>query len=172
VQRYIFEEECGYAGAPPLMPFGCDVRARAARFGTDAQKQRFLPRIYRGDDFWCQGYSEPARARTSRRCDRARAPRRHYVVNGQKTGPRSRHCADWIFCLVRTDARREAAGRHLVPADRHEDAGHHRAAADPHGRRHEVNEVFFDDVEVPVENLVHDEGKGWTVAKYLLGTSA
>ena len=126
VQRYIFEEECGYAGAPPLIPFGLAMCAPVLlEFGTDAQKQRFLPRIYRGDDFWCQGYSEPgsgsdlASLRTSavRRGD-------HYVVNGQKTWTTLAHMADWIFCLVRTDPdARAQAGRHLVPADRHATPG-------------------------------------------------
>ena len=106
VQRYIFEEECGYAGAPPLIPFGLAMCAPVLlEFGSDAQKRRFLPRIYRGDDVWCQGYSEPgsgsdlASLRTSavRRDDR-------YIVNGQKTWTTIAHLADWIFCLVRTDA--------------------------------------------------------------------
>jgi alkylation response protein AidB-like acyl-CoA dehydrogenase len=104
VQRYIFEEECGYAGAPTLSPFGLAMCAPILiRFGTQAQKERFLPRIYRGDDFWCQGYSEPGsgsdlaslRTRAVRKGDR-------YVVDGQKIWTTAAHVADWIFCLVRT----------------------------------------------------------------------
>ena len=138
VQRYIFEEACGYAGTPPLIPFGLTMCAPVLlNFGTDAQKQRFLPRIYNGEDFWCQGYSEPGSG-SDLASLKTRAVRKgdHYVVNGQKTWTTLAHMADWIFCLVRTDPGLEAqAGRHLVPAHRHEDAGHHGAPADPDGRR-------------------------------------
>ena len=172
VQRYIFEEECGYAGAPPLIPFGLAMCAPVLlEFGTDAQKQRFLPRIYRGDDFWCQGYSEPASGsdlaslRTSavRRGDR-------YIVNGQKLWTTMAHMADWIFCLVRTDptAQRRQDGISFLLIDMRTRGITVRPLMLMDGH-HDVNEVFFDDVEVPVENRVHDEGKGWTVAKYLLG---
>ena len=105
VQRYIFEEECGYAGAPPLIPFGLMMCAPVLfKFGTEAQKKRFLPRIYGGDDLWCQGYSEPgsgsdlASLRTTARRDGD-----HYIVSGQKTWTTLAHMADWIFCLVRSD---------------------------------------------------------------------
>jgi hypothetical protein len=172
VQRYIFEEECGYAGAPPLVPFGLAMCAPVLlRFGTDAQKQRFLPRIYLGDDLWCQGYSEPGsgsdlaslRTKAIRRGDR-------YVVNGQKTWTTLAHLADWIFCLVRTDpaTERKQDGISFLLIDLKTPGIDVRPLPLMDGRR-EVNEVFFDDVEVPVENRVHDEGKGWTVAKYLLG---
>ncbi len=172
VQRYIFEEECGYAGAPPLLPFGLMMCAPVLlKFGTEAQRQRFLPRIYRGDDFWCQGYSEPgagsdlASLRTSavRRGDR-------YVVNGQKIWTTLAHMADWIFCLVRTDAsgERKQDGITFLLIDMRSPGITVRPLMLMDGH-HEVNEVFFDDVEVPVEQRVHDEGKGWTVAKHLLG---
>ena len=87
VERYIFEEECGYAAAPPLIPFGLAMCAPVLqKFGTDAQKRRFLPRIYHGDDFWCQGYSEPGSG-SDLASLRTAAVRRgdHYVVSGQKT---------------------------------------------------------------------------------------
>jgi hypothetical protein len=172
VQRYIFEEECGYAGAPTLVPFGLTMCAAVLlKFGTDAQKQRFLPRIYRGDDFWCQGYSEPnsgsdlASLKTSavRRGDR-------YVVNGQKTWTTLAHMADWIFCLVRTDPsmERRQEGISFLLIDMRTPGITVRPLILMDGG-HEVNEVFFDDVEVPVDQRVHDENKGWTVAKYLLG---
>jgi alkylation response protein AidB-like acyl-CoA dehydrogenase len=172
VERYIFEEECGYAGAPPLLPFGLMMCAPVLlKFGTDAQRQRFLPRIYRGDDFWCQGYSEPgagsdlAALRTSavRRGDR-------YIVNGQKMWTTLAHMADWIFCLVRTDAsgERKQDGISFLLIDMRSPGITVRPLMLMDGH-HEVNEVFFDDVEVPVDQRVHDEGKGWTVAKYLLG---
>ncbi len=172
LQRYIFEEECGYAGAPPIVPFGLLMCGPVLlKFGTDAQKKRFLPRIYRGDDFWCQGYSEPgsgsdlASLRTTavRRGDR-------YVVNGQKTWTTLAHMADWIFCLVRTgaDSGRRQEGISFLLIDMKSPGITVRPLLLMDGG-HEVNEVFFDDVEVPVANRVHDEGKGWTVAKYLLG---
>ena len=172
VQRYIFEEECGYAGAPPLVPFGLVMCGPVLlKFGTEAQKERFLPRIYRGEDFWCQGYSEPgsgsdlASLRTSamRNGDR-------YIVNGQKIWTTLAHMADWIFCLVRTDAgaERKQDGISFLLVDMHTPGITVRPLRLMDGY-HEVNEVFFDDVEVPLDNRVHDEGKGWTVAKYLLG---
>jgi len=170
--RYLFEEECGYAGAPPLSPFGITMCAAVLlRFGTPAQKQRFLPPMYRGDEFWCQGYSEPgsgsdlASLRTS-------AVRRgeHYVVTGQKIWTTHAHFADWIFCLVRTsrESERRQEGISFLLIDMKTPGVTVRPLALMDGG-HEVNEVFFDDVEVPVDNRVHDEGAGWTVAKYLLG---
>ena len=113
VERYIFEEECGYAGTPPLVAFGLRMCAPVLfRFGTDAQKKRFLPRIYKGEDFWCQGYSEPG-AGSDLASLKTRAVRQggHYVVTGQKTWTTLAHYADWIFCLVRTDATRTSARR-------------------------------------------------------------
>ncbi|MEP6943942.1 MAG: acyl-CoA dehydrogenase family protein [Betaproteobacteria bacterium] len=172
VRRYIFEEACGYAGAPPLVPFGLMMCAPVLlKFGTDAQKQRFLPRIYRGEDFWCQGYSEPGSGSDLASLS-TRAERRgeHYIVNGQKTWTTLAHFADWIFCLVRSDrgAERKQDGISFLLIDMKTPGITVRPLALMDGGR-EVNEVFFDDVAVPVENRVHDEGKGWTVAKYLLG---
>ena len=170
VQRYIFEQEGAMAGAPPIVAFGVTMCASVLiRFGTDEQKKRFLPRIYHGEDFWCQGYSEPGSG-SDLASLKTRAERRgdHYVVNGQKTWTTLGQHGDWIFCLVRTDTSKKQEGisfllidmttpgitvRPLVLVD----------------EGHEVNEVFFDDVKVPVENLVFEENKGWTVAKYLLG---
>ena len=173
VRRYLFEEECGYAGAPQLPPFGLAMCAPVLiRFGTPAQQRRFLPRIYQGDDFWCQGYSEPgsgsdlASLRTSavRRGD-------HYVVNGQKTWTTLAHLSDWIFCLVRTggDApTKKQEGISFLLIDLNTPGITVRPLMLMDGGE-EVNEVFFDDVSVPVEQLVHEEGRGWTVAKFLLG---
>jgi alkylation response protein AidB-like acyl-CoA dehydrogenase len=172
VQRYIFEEECGYAGAPPLIPFGLMMCAPVLlKFGTEAQKKRFLPRIYSGDDFWCQGYSEPgsgsdlASLRTSAKRDGD-----HYIVNGQKTWTTLAHMADWIFCLVRSDgaADKKQEGISFLLIDMKSPGITLRPLILMDGG-HEVNEVFFDDVRVPAENLVYDDGKGWTVAKFLLG---
>ena len=172
VQRYIFEEECGAAGAPPLVPFGLSMCAPVLiQFGSEQQKKRFLPRIYHGEDFWCQGYSEPGsgsdlaslKTRAERRSDR-------YVVNGQKIWTTMGHFADWIFCLVRTDfgtaIRQEGISFLLIDMKTPGISVRPLILMDG---GHEVNEVFFDNVEVPAENLVHEEGKGWTVAKFLLG---
>src|SRR6266513_3039960 len=172
VQRYIFEEACGYAGAPPLLPFGLLMCAPVLfKFGTQAQKERFLRPIYNGDEFWCQGYSEPGagsdlaslRTTAMRHGDR-------YVVNGQKIWTTVAHIADWIFCLVRTSPAtdRKQDGISFLLIDMRTAGVTVRPLILMDGE-HEVNEVFFDDVDVPVDNRVHEEGKGWTVAKYLLG---
>jgi alkylation response protein AidB-like acyl-CoA dehydrogenase len=172
VQRYLFEEELGYAGSPPLIPFGLSMCGPVLlQFGSAAQKKRFLPRIYNGEDFWCQGYSEPgsgsdlASLKTS-------AVRRgeHYVVNGQKIWTTLAHYADWIFCLVRSDSStaKRQEGISFLLIDMKTPGITVRPLILMDGA-HEVNEVFFDDVSVPAENLVFEEGKGWTVAKYLLG---
>src|SRR5687768_1048042 len=172
VQRYIFEEELGYAGAPPLIPFGLAMCAPVLlRFGTEEQKRRFLPRIYDGVDFWCQGYSEPGSG-SDLASLKTRAVRDgdHYVVTGQKTWTTLAHYADWIFCLVRTGGAevKKQEGISFLLIDMQTPGITVRPLMLMDGG-HEVNEVFLDDVRVPVENLVHGEGQGWTVAKYLLG---
>jgi alkylation response protein AidB-like acyl-CoA dehydrogenase len=172
VQRYIFEEELGYAEAPPLVPFGLAMCAAVLlRFGTEHQKRRFLPRIYHGEDFWCQGYSEPGSGSDLASLKtKAQRVNGHYLVNGQKIWTTLAHYADWIFCLVRTDpgAERRQDGISFLLIDMSTPGITVRPLILMDGA-HEVNEVFFDDVKVPVENLVHEEGRGWTVAKYLLG---
>jgi alkylation response protein AidB-like acyl-CoA dehydrogenase len=171
VQRYIFEEEAGYAGAPPLVPFGLAMCGPVLlRFGTPRQKQHFLPRIYNGDDFWCQGYSEPGSGsdlaslstRATREGDR-------YVVTGQKTWTTLAHYADWIFCLVRTESgARKQEGISFLLIDMKSPGITVRPLRLMDGG-HEVNEVFLDSVKVPLDQRVGDEGMGWTIAKYLLG---
>ena len=170
-QRYLFEQECGLAGAPMLVAFGVVMCAQVLlKFGSEAQKLRFLPRIYDGSDFWCQGYSEPG-AGSDLAALSTRAERRgdSYVVNGQKIWTSYAHHADWIFCLVRTDAtakKQEGISFLLIdmktPGITVRPLPLMNGWADP-------NEVFFDNVVVPAENLVHGEGQGWTVAKHLLG---
>ncbi len=171
VQRYIFEEELGYAGGPMLIPFGLSMCAPVLlAFGSEAQKKRFLPRIYKGEDFWCQGYSEPGSG-SDLASLKTRAVKQggSYVVNGQKIWTTLAHYADWIFCLVRTDSgEKRQEGISFLLIDMKTPGITVRPLILMDGA-HEVNEVFFDDVKVPVENRVHDEGKGWTVAKYLLG---
>jgi hypothetical protein len=172
VQRYLFEEECGYAGTPPLIPFGLSMCGPVLlKFGTEEQKKRFLPRIYSGEDFWCQGYSEPGSG-SDLASLKTKAVRQgdHYVVNGQKIWTTLGHYADWIFCLVRTDsgAAKRQEGISFLLIDMKAPGISVRPLILMDGG-HEVNEVFFDDVKVPLDNLVHKEGEGWSVAKYLLG---
>ena len=171
VQRSIFEEECAFAGCPPLIPFGLKMCAPVLhRFGTEEQKQRFLPGIYNGDVFWCQGYSEPGSG-SDLASLKTTAVRQgdYYIVNGQKTWTTWGHHADWIFCLVRTDQGvKKQEGISFLLFDMKTPGITVRPLVLMDGG-HEVNEVFFDDVKVPVENLVHRENDGWTVAKYLLG---
>jgi len=171
-QRYIYDEEFGLAGAPSLPPFGPSMCASVLlRFGTPEQKNRFLPRIRSGEDFWVQGYSEPG-AGSDLAALKTRAERRgdHYLVNGQKIWTTLGHYGDWIFCLVRTDpgAEKRQEGISFLLMDMRTSGITVRPLVLMDGG-HEVNEIFFDDVQVPVENLVFEEHKGWTVAKYLLG---
>lgn len=172
VQRYIFEEEMGAAGCPGRMPFGLSMCAPVLfRFGTEAQKNTYLPRIYNGDDFWCQGYSEPESG-SDLASLKTGAVRQgdEYVVNGQKIWTTLAQYADWIFCLVRTDfqTQKKQHGISFLLIDMTSPGITVRPLVLMDGG-HEVNEVFFDNVRVPAENLVHEEGDGWTVAKYLLG---
>ncbi len=171
VQRHIWEEECAAAGAPIIQPFGVHmVGPVIIAFGSEAQKRRFLPRILSCDDWWCQGYSEPgAGSDLASLKTRAQRDGDHYVVNGQKTWTTLAQHADWMFCLVRTDpAARQQAGISFLLIDMKTPGISVRPIIMLDGE-HEVNEVFFDNVRVPVENLVGEENKGWTYAKYLLG---
>ena len=171
-QRYIYDEEFGLAGAPGLPPFGPAMCASVLhRFGTPEQKNRFLPRIREGDDFWVQGYSEPG-AGSDLAALKMRADKHgdHYRVSGQKIWTTLGHFGDWIFCLVRTNpsAEKRQEGISFLLIDMTTPGITVRPLILMDGG-HEVNEIFFDDVKVPVENLVFEENKGWTVAKYLLG---
>jgi alkylation response protein AidB-like acyl-CoA dehydrogenase len=139
-------------------------------FGSPAQKQHYLPRILSQEDWWCQGYSEPGAGsdlaglstRAERRGDR-------YVVTGQKTWTTLAQHADWIFCLVRTDPQaKKQEGISFLLIDMRSPGVTVRPIL-MLDEEHEVNEVFFDNVKVPAANLVGDEGKGWTYAKFLLG---
>jgi len=171
VWQHVFEEECARGGAPPQLPFGIRmVGPVIMTFGTPAQRQRFLPRIVGGEDWWCQGYSEPG-AGSDLASLKTRAERRgdHYVVNGQKIWITLAQHADWIFCLVRTDPTAKAqAGISFLLVDMKSPGVTVRPIITMDGR-HEVNEVWFEDVHVPVENLVGEENRGWTYAKFLLG---
>jgi alkylation response protein AidB-like acyl-CoA dehydrogenase len=170
VQQHIFDEECTAAGTPPVIAFGVRMVAPVIMaYGNPAQQQYYLPRILSGEHWWCQGYSEPgsgsdlASLKTSavRKGDK-------YVVNGQKTWNTLGHLADWLFCLVRTSTEgRSQEGISFLLIDMKSKGITVRPIALIDGE-HEVNEVWLDDVEVPVENRVGEENKGWTYAKYLL----
>ncbi|PYF03078.1 pimeloyl-CoA dehydrogenase large subunit [Rhodopseudomonas faecalis] len=171
VQDYIFNEELQLAPAPQPLAFGVSMVGPVIyTFGNEAQKQRFLPRIANVDDWWCQGFSEPG-AGSDLASLKTKAERRgdKYIVNGQKTWTTLAQYADWIFCLVRTDpTAKKQSGISFLLIDMKSKGISVRPIITIEGG-HEVNEVFFDDVEVPVENLVGEENKGWDYAKFLLG---
>lgn len=170
VEQHIFEEEGAAAGAPPQLAFSLRMVAPVLMtFANAAQQDYFLPRIIAGEDWWCQGYSEPgsgsdlASLRTSavRQGD-------HYLVNGQKTWNTLGQHADWIFCLVRTSSEmRPQQGISFLLIDMKTPGIAVRPIITLDGE-HEINDIFFDNVEVPVQNLVGEENKGWTYAKFLL----
>lgn len=170
VQRYLFETECALAGAPEQLPFGLKMVAPVLmRYGSAEQCARHLPGILDGSVWWCQGYSEPgAGSDLARLKTRAVREGEHYVVDGQKAWNTYGQHADWMFCLVRTDSEAKpqqgisfllvdmrSPGIRIQPT-RLLDGGH------------EVNEIWFDGVRVPVANRVGEENEGWTYAKYLL----
>ena len=171
VQRHIWEEECASYGTPVTLPFGVTMVAPVIMaFGNDAQKSHFLPRILNFDDWWCQGYSEPGSGSDLASLKtRAERDGDHYIVNGQKTWTTLAQHADWMFCLVRTDATaRKQEGISFLLIDMNTPGITVRPII-MLDEEHEVNEVFFDNVKVPVQNLVGEENRGWTYAKYLLG---
>ncbi|MDU8913098.1 acyl-CoA dehydrogenase family protein [Aestuariicoccus sp. MJ-SS9] len=170
VQRHIFEEECALLHAPRIVPFGLAMLGPVLqKYGSDAQKAHYLPRILNGDDWWCQGYSEPG-AGSDLASLKTRAVRDsdHYIVNGQKTWTTLGQHADMIFCLVRTDPdAKPQEGISFLLIDMATPGIEVRPIVLLDGSA-EVNEVWFTDVKVPVQNLVGEENKGWTYAKYLL----
>ena len=171
VQQQIFDDECAAAGAPRILPFGVRMVAPVImRFGNAAQKAHFLPRILSGEDWWCQGYSEPG-AGSDLASLKMRAERKgdHYVVNGQKTWNTLGQYADWIFVLARTATEgRPQEGISFLLVDMKTPGITVRPIRMLDGE-HEINEVWFEDVKVPLANLVGEENKGWTCAKFLLG---
>ncbi|HEY1706988.1 MAG TPA: acyl-CoA dehydrogenase family protein [Rhizomicrobium sp.] len=169
-QRYIFNEETAAADMPTTLPFGLSMVGPVIfNYGNDEQKKTYLPRILSGEDWWCQGYSEPG-AGSDLANLRTRAVREgdHYIVNGQKTWTTLAQFADMIFCLVRTNPDvkpQEGITFLLIPMDTPGITVRPIIVLDG---AHEVNDVFFDNVKVPVENRVGEENKGWTYAKFLL----
>jgi alkylation response protein AidB-like acyl-CoA dehydrogenase len=173
-QKYIFETEMANHNAPGVIPFGTKMCAPVIlKFGTDEQKKRFLPRMLNGEDWWCQGYSEPGSGSDLASLQmKAEDKGDHFLCNGSKIWTTLAQYADWIFCLVRTSSegvRQEGISFLLI------DMNTPGVTVDPiqtldqpiEGHQ-EINQVFFDDVVVPKENLIGEVNKGWTYAKYLL----
>src|SRR3954470_5800493 len=172
IQRMMFLEEIQTFPAPEVNPFNITMLGPVLiQFGSQEQKSRFLPRAANLDDWWCQGFSEPgAGSDLAALKTAARLEGDHYVVNGQKIWTSTAHMADWCFCLVRTNpqAAKRQEGISFLLIDMKTPGITVRPIISIDGEHH-LNEVFFDDVKVPVENLVGEENKGWSVAKYLLG---
>lgn len=170
VQRYIFEKECALAGAPDLPNLSLKLLAPVLQaFGSPEQKAHYLPRILTGEDFWCQGFSEPQSGsdlaslstRAERRGDR-------YIINGSKLWTTQAQFADHMFCLVKTDNEcRPQRGISFILIDLRQPGVEIRPILGLAGD-HEVNAVFLDNVEAPVKDLVGEEGQGWSIAKFLL----
>jgi len=171
IKQMIFRDEIQQAPAPEPLAFGVSMVGPVIyTFGSEAQKKKFLPRIANLDDWWCQGFSEPgagsdlASLKTSAKRDGDQ-----WVINGQKTWTTLAQYADWIFVLARTDASvKKQEGISFILVDMKTPGITVRPIQTIDGGQ-EVNEVFFDDVKAPLENLVGQENKGWDYAKFLLG---
>ena len=171
VQKYIFANENAKANAPAIVPFGLGMVGPVIyTYGNEAQKKKFLPGILASDVWWCQGYSEPGSgsdlASLKMKAERAG---NEYILNGTKTWTTLGHMADWIFCLVRTssDVARRQEGISFILVDMSTEGVSVKPIITIEGDR-EVNEVHFENVKVPAENLIGEEGKGWTYGKVLL----
>jgi len=171
VQQHIFEEECAIGGAPPQIAFSLRMVAPVLMaFGSAAQQSFFLPRIISGEHWWCQGYSEPGSGSDLASLS-TRAERRgdHYIVDGEKTWNTLGQHADWIFVLARTRSDlRPQEGISFLLIDMTSPGVALRPILTLEGE-HEINHISFDRVKVPAENLVGEENRGWTYAKFLLG---
>lgn len=171
IQNYIFNEEIQMAPAPQPLPFSVNMVGPVIfTFGNEQQKMQFLPRIANAEDWWCQGFSEPCSG-SDLASLRTKAIRKNdtFIINGQKTWTTLAQYADWIFCLVRTDVTaKNQSGISFLLIDMKSKGVTVRPLQTIDGG-YEINEVFFDDVEVPIGNLVGEENKGWDYAKFLLG---
>ena len=170
IQKHLFEEECALAGAPRVIPFGPVMVAPVIMaFGNAKQQQQHLPGIASGEIWWSQGYSEPGAGSdlASLKCKAERVGDK-YIVNGQKTWTTLGQYGEWIFCLVRTSNEgKPQTGISFLLIDMKSKGVTVRPIVLLDGEA-EVNEVWFDNVEVPAENLIGEENKGWTYAKHLL----
>ncbi|MBL8559695.1 MAG: acyl-CoA dehydrogenase family protein [Hyphomonadaceae bacterium] len=173
-QRYIFNMEMAAAGTPTLSPMGLKMVAPVImKFGTEEQKAEHLPKILRSDVWWCQGYSEPGSGSDLASLQmKAERDGDHYIFNGSKIWTTHAQWADWIFCLVRTSQEKNRQDGISFVLARMDTPGITVQALPtldgPMKGQQEVNQVFFDNVRVPVSNRIGEEGKGWTYAKYLL----
>lgn len=170
-QCYIFEEEITAASTPRVMPFGLTMLGPVLMaFGSDEQKQQYLPSILDSSTWWCQGYSEPdAGSDLANLKTQAVVDGDHYIVNGSKIWTTYAHYADKMFCLVRTSSDgRKQLGISFLLIDM-DDPGVEVVPIITNNGLHVVNQVFLKNVRVPRANLVGEEGAGWTIAKYLLG---
>lgn len=170
VQRYIFEKQCAMASAPGLPVLGLKLLGPVLwTFGTPEQKARYLPRILSADDYWCQGFSEPgAGSDLASLTTAAVRDGDRYVINGSKIWTTHAHFADHMFCLVRTDTTvKPQRGISFILIDMRQPGVSVRPIIGLAGD-HEINEVFFDNVEAAASDLVGEEGQGWSIAKFLL----
>ena len=171
IQReHAFLQECAIHSAPMIIPYGVNMLGPVLhQFGSDAQKQRHLPGILNSDDWWCQGYSEPnAGSDLAALSTKAVRDGEHYVVNGTKMWTTEAHWADWMHCLVRTErTSRKQEGISFLLIDMKTPGLLVEPIVTLDGVHH-TNQTFFDNVRVPVENLVGTEGQGWKIAKFLL----
>ena len=171
IERYIFEQELASGATPRIIPFGLNMVAPVIMaYGDEAQKSTYLPRILASEDWWCQGYSEPgAGSDLASLTTRAVLDGDDYVVNGAKTWTTYAQHADMMFCLVRTaDTGKKQEGISFLLIDMNDSGVTVRPITTMDGGQ-DINDVFFDDVRVPRANLVGEEGRGWTYAKFLLG---
>ena len=170
-QRYIFDEVMAEFDTPETVPFGMlMVGPLIFTFGTQAQKDRFLPKILTGEEWWCQGYSEPGSGSDLASLQvKAERDGDHYVVNGTKTWNSLAHMADWVFCLVRTSNEgKQQEGISFLLIDMNTPGIEPKPIISIDGAHH-LNMTYYTDVRVPVENRIGEENKGWTYAKFLLG---
>lgn len=169
-QKFIFESERSAAGAADVMPFGLKMLSSVIlQFGSEEQKKRFLPKILSSDEWWCQGYSEPgAGSDLASLTTKAELDGDEYVVNGAKTWTSYAQYADWIFCLVRTSKEdKKQKGISFLLLDINTPGITIKPIVSIDGR-HTLNETIFDNVRVPVANLIGEPGMGWKYAKALL----
>ena len=169
-QIYILQNELAGANTPVLIPFGVNMCGPVVyTFGTEEQKKKFLPGILNSDTWWCQGYSEPGSGSDLASLQtKAELNGNNYLVNGTKTWTTLAQHADWIFCLVRTettDIKQEGISFLLIDM---KSKGVEVKPIITIDGAHEVNMVYFDNVEVPTTNLIGEEGQGWNIAKFLL----
>jgi alkylation response protein AidB-like acyl-CoA dehydrogenase len=170
MQRYIFDQETAFANTPQIVPFGVTmVGPVIIKFGTSIQKEKYLPKILNSEHWWCQGYSEPGSGSDLASLQtKAVSEGNNYIVNGTKTWTTLAQYSDWMFCLVRTDTKsKPQEGISFLLIDMSSKGIKVEPIITLDGS-HEINTVYLEDVVVPKDNLIYEENKGWTVAKYLL----